>query len=504
MKYSLIPYIRKDRLNSSGECPVNIRYTFQRKMLNIPVGVVIKPEYWDDKYNYPKQSNSYNFREIVKRIELKISELENIIKEFDSRYFQNPTITELKGLLSNTTPKSKDLSVIGNLENYIQFLTKKPKISPNTIKIFKTTKNHFTDFQKNEGKSYTIYDLNKSVLERFSSYLLYQDLQVSSVGKYVKSVKIFLNKYVIEELNLDINQTFRNVKTEKEDRDKKDVLTIHELELLKYNVFYSNYDVEEYNKENKDHKLVKYDLTDREILVGKIFLMLCSTGLSYIDLMKLNFYNFHKIDLKELKRKIGVKTKNEGNNREELDHGIIIKIERTKLNKDNECIIPVFGITLDLITSELFRLIGGEELYGEIYETIRHSESERIKFFWKNLKVVMRKRTEGSIKTDQIFSPFSNQYFNREIKTLFKKIGVNGIESITKRDRNKTTLIKHKYELISSHTGRRTYISINLQKGIRPDTLMKTTGHRSYETMLIYVQQQQNSIFKEMYDKIDN
>jgi len=33
---------------------------------------------------------------------------------------------------------------------------------------------------------------------------------------------------------------------------------------------------------------------------------------------------------------------------------------------------------------------------------------------------------------------------------------------------------------------------------------MKTTGHRSYETMLIYVQQQQNSIFKEMYDKIDN
>ena len=64
--------------------------------------------------------------------------------------------------------------------------------------------------------------------------------------------------------------------------------------------------------------------------------------------------------------------------------------------------------------------------------------------------------------------------------------------------------VKKKYELISSHTGRRTYISINLEKGIRPDTLMKTTGHRSYETMLIYVQQHQDSIFKEMYDKIDN
>lgn len=504
MKSTLIPYIRKDRVNSKGECPVNIRYTYNRKILNIPVGIVIKPEYWDNENNYPIQNNSYNFREVIRKIELKLSELENTIKEFENRYFEKPTISDMKSLLSNTSPKSRDLSVIGILEKYIQFLNKIPTISPNTIKIFKTTKKHFTDFQKDEGKSYTIYDLNKSTLERFSSYLLFQDLQVSSVGKYVKSLKIFLKKYVIEELNLDINQTFRNVKIEKEVREKKDVLTINELELLKFNVFYSNYDVEDYNKENQDIKLVKYDLTDREILVGKIFLMLCSTGLSYIDLMKLNIYNFHKIDLKELKRKIGVETKNEENKRDELDQGVVIKIERTKLNKNNLCIIPVFGITLDLITSELFRLIGGEELYGEIYENIRQSEGERIKFFWKNLKLVMRKKTEGSIKTDKIFSTLSNQYFNREIKKLFKKIGVNGVENITKRDRNKTTIVKHKYDLISSHTGRRTYISINLLKGIRPDTLMKTTGHKSYETMLIYVQQQQDSIFKEMYDKIDN
>lgn len=55
MKYSLIPYIRKDRVNSKGECPINIRYTFKRKMLNIPVGMVIKPENWDDEVslNFP-------------------------------------------------------------------------------------------------------------------------------------------------------------------------------------------------------------------------------------------------------------------------------------------------------------------------------------------------------------------------------------------------------------------------------------------------------------------
>ena len=47
-------------------------------------------------------------------------------------------------------------------------------------------------------------------------------------------------------------------------------------------------------------------------------------------------------------------------------------------------------------------------------------------------------KEDGRINLDNIFHPFSNQYFNREIKVLFKKIGVDGIESITKRDRKKT------------------------------------------------------------------
>ena len=503
MKYSLITYIRKDRINSKGECPINIRYTFRRKILNIPVGVVIKPENWDDDFDYPKQNKSYNFREIIHKIDQKNTELENIISDYYRRFLIYPSISDVKGLISNSLPKSRDLSVVGNLEKYLHFLAKNDS-NVNTIKVFKSTRNHFINFEKEEKRSFTIYDINKSVLLSFLNYLKFQDLQVSSVGKYVKSIKTFLNKYVMDELNLDINQTFRNVKIEKEDRDKKDVLTIYELELLKFNVFYSNYNVDEYNKENNDSRLVKYDLTDREILVGKIFLMLCSTGLSYIDLMKLNFYHFHKIDLKELKRKIDKETKQNVASSELLDQGIIIKIERTKLNKDNECIIPVFGITLDLITSELFRLVGGIELFGEIYENIKQSEKERTKLFWKKLQQVIKMKEDGRINLANIFHPFSNQYFNREIKVLFKKIGVDGIESITKRDRNKTTIIKHKYDLISSHTGRRTYISINLEKGIRPDTLMKTTGHRSYETMLIYVQQHQDSIFKEMYDKIDN
>ena len=104
----------------------------------------------------------------------------------------------------------------------------------------------------------------------------------------------------------------------------------------------------------------------------------------------------------------------------------------------------------------MFRVIGGIELFGEIYENIKQIETERTKLFWKKLQQVIRMKEQGRIKLDNVFPTFSNQYFNREIKLLFKKIGVDGIESITKRDRKKTTIIKHKYDLICSHTGRRT------------------------------------------------
>ena len=101
MKYSLITYIRKDRINSKGECPINIRYTFRRKILNIPVGVVIKPENWDDDFDYPKQNKSYNFREIIHKIDQKNTELENVISDYYRRFLIYPSISDIKGLISN-------------------------------------------------------------------------------------------------------------------------------------------------------------------------------------------------------------------------------------------------------------------------------------------------------------------------------------------------------------------------------------------------------------------
>lgn len=53
-------------------------------------------------------------------------------------------------------------------------------------------------------------------------------------------------------------------------------------------------------------------------------------------------------------------------------------------------------------------------------------------------------------------------------------------------ERIETTLPKHK--IISTHTGRRTFVTISLERGMRPETVMKITGHKDMKSFMRYVQ----------------
>ncbi|OGX85087.1 hypothetical protein BEN47_15325 [Hymenobacter lapidarius] len=43
------------------------------------------------------------------------------------------------------------------------------------------------------------------------------------------------------------------------------------------------------------------------------------------------------------------------------------------------------------------------------------------------------------------------------------------------------------YELLTCHTARRTFVTLALEAGLRPETVMKCTGHKSWETFKRYV-----------------
>lgn len=88
----------------------------------------------------------------------------------------------------------------------------------------------------------------------------------------------------------------------------------------------------------------------------------------------------------------------------------------------------------------------------------------------------------------------SNQKFNQFIKEVCKLVDVLNIEvqNITSKTLNNATpakLIKRvpKYELVSSHTARRSFATNNYNKGISANVLMKITGHKTEKSFYKYI-----------------
>lgn len=82
----------------------------------------------------------------------------------------------------------------------------------------------------------------------------------------------------------------------------------------------------------------------------------------------------------------------------------------------------------------------------------------------------------------------SNQKTNQYLKELCKLAEINSITTITRQQGNAwKKIIKPKYEFIGTHTARRTFITLSIEKGMKPDVIMSITGHKSYRMMQKYL-----------------
>lgn len=91
-------------------------------------------------------------------------------------------------------------------------------------------------------------------------------------------------------------------------------------------------------------------------------------------------------------------------------------------------------------------------------------------------------------KNNYRLSVISNQKTNDYLKELGQLAGVNDRVKITRyRGANRIEEVYSKFELISTHTARRTFITLSLEKGMRPEVVMKITGHRSMKNFMRYV-----------------
>ncbi len=87
------------------------------------------------------------------------------------------------------------------------------------------------------------------------------------------------------------------------------------------------------------------------------------------------------------------------------------------------------------------------------------------------------------------FDNYSNQVFNRTLKTFLKKHDLFGecYLSIRHIRRKLEKNVVRRRDKISAHTGRRTFISILIENGISVNRVMAMTGHTNESTLKIYV-----------------
>lgn len=129
-----------------------------------------------------------------------------------------------------------------------------------------------------------------------------------------------------------------------------------------------------------------------------------------------------------------------------------------------------------------------------ILNTVKTSESLIIPIHSK-IKPIMERFAERVPK-------ISNQKYNVYLKELCRLADFNEpIQQVAYVGTKRIQETKKKYELVSSHTGRRTMITLALKSGMLPETVMKISGHRSRASFDKYVRVTQTEALNEFKRK---
>ncbi|MBD2722205.1 site-specific integrase [Hymenobacter armeniacus] len=92
----------------------------------------------------------------------------------------------------------------------------------------------------------------------------------------------------------------------------------------------------------------------------------------------------------------------------------------------------------------------------------------------------------------------SNVGLNVALKEVGQRAGLNAVvERVRYRGALRQTETFRKWQLISCHTARRTFVTLALEQKIRPEVVMKVTGHSSWATFRRYVSISERTVEQE-------
>ena len=119
--------------------------------------------------------------------------------------------------------------------------------------------------------------------------------------------------------------------------------------------------------------------------------------------------------------------------------------------------------------------------------TIKTCDSLRIDLN-KHSKAILDKYKMFEFPNGKALPVISNQRSNEYIHLLCKEAKIDEqVRQTYYKGNDRIDVVRPKYELVGSHTGRRTFICNALAMGIPPQVIMKWTGHSDYKAMKPYI-----------------
>ena len=164
-------------------------------------GYSIVPDNWDNKTGLPKLVRGSvevkNITTNLKDLDLKIRRMYDDLS-LNGKMIVNPDIFKQK-VLNMVKPEKHTVEIVAKTslfdfmdlfikdsERGVRLKDNEYRIEENSIKPYRTTRLHFSNFQKQIGKSFLISDLNQELHDQFSSYLILElDLSKNAHSKYI-------------------------------------------------------------------------------------------------------------------------------------------------------------------------------------------------------------------------------------------------------------------------------------------------------------------------------
>lgn len=131
------------------------------------------------------------------------------------------------------------------------------------------------------------------------------------------------------------------------------------------------------------------------------------------------------------------------------------------------------------------------DVHGDEYISVvtqKTSDALRIELNSHSAAILHKYRDPSAKPTTKALPVISNVKMNVYLKELGKAAGLDAMTRVVYfRGTERCEEFFPKYELLTTHCARRTFVVSALQLGIPPEVIMRWTGHSSYEAMKPYV-----------------